>query len=89
MPNLTVDEVLSRFYGRPVVAGFTNGGWPVVRPADDLTKVLDGGVGGTLAPAVLELIELQGKLQDALHEFDRTTRQAQRARAAAAEAAEE
>lgn len=66
-------EVLSKFYGQPVVAGYTNAGWPVVRPANDPAGVIAGGLGGEVAPAVEALLRAQAVLAEAVEEFDRET----------------
>jgi hypothetical protein len=63
-----MNEALSKHYGRPVVAGYTNGGVPVVRPADapDDGPVVAGGFGGEIAPAVRAVIAANASLEEAI-----------------------
>jgi|ERR1035437_1473831 hypothetical protein len=85
--KMKVNEALSKFYGQPVVGGYTNAGWPVVRPANNLDSVVAGGLGGEVPPAVESLLRSQAALLEAAEEFDRETDAATEARERAAEIA--
>lgn len=61
-----VNDALSAFYGRPVVGGFTNTGWPVIRPAEALDDIIDGGVGKDVPPAVMNVLRAQARLFSAI-----------------------
>ena len=78
----TLNEVLSRYYGQPVEAGFTNGGWPVVRPSGKPEEVVAGGMPGfcerEIGPAIVEMIAQWGEMQNSLEEFDAATEDLER-----------
>jgi hypothetical protein len=64
-----VSRVISDWLGKPVVAGFTNGGWPVIRPAEDPTGVVYSS--GDMPAHLRRLIEAMGRLCELLDELDR------------------
>lgn len=63
-----INEVLSKMYRQPVVAGFNNGGWVTVWKADtDLTNpkpedIIDGGLGQAIAPIVESILLAQAEV---------------------------
>lgn len=67
-----VNDILSRFYGQPVVGGYTNGGFPVIRPAGKPEEVVAGGMWNAVAlpPMVENLLELQAKLACEISEIE-------------------
>jgi len=65
-----VNTALSKFYKQPVVCGYTFGGYPVVRPANNTVEVLAGGIEKIFMPAIVEDIILHtGKLLEQLEEL--------------------
>lgn len=66
-----IDELLSRFYGRPVTGGFNNAGWHCVFSTVGGTELVAGGVGEKLAPQVAELLDAMAALEAAAAEFEK------------------
>lgn len=65
-----LDIALSRFYGKPVVGGFTNGGYPVVRePEIDGCDgaIVAGGMTGEMPSAVEACIKAAAALTEAIN----------------------
>jgi len=61
-----MNKALSRFYSRPVVGGYTNGGLAVVVSVGHPDVVVAGGFGGAIAPAVKAVIAANASLQEAI-----------------------
>ena len=71
-----INEVLSKMYKQPVVAGFNNGGWATVwKASTDLTNpkpedVIDGGLGQAIAPTVECILLAQAEVNRMVSELN-------------------
>jgi len=71
-----INEVLSKMYRQPVVAGFNNGGWVTVWKADtDLTNpkpedIIGGGLGQAIAPIVESILLAQAEVNRMVSELN-------------------
>ena len=65
----SVNIALSEFYKQEVVGGYNNGGWPVIRPANNPTAVVDGGMDKNVPSLVLAVLRAQSNLIAALEEL--------------------